>query len=130
MSTLQIGDTVKIRYNSGEYIGKILEDKRNFWLVEVLSVVTHPTQGDLHNPGQAEGIAFPERKALAFREKTNARKRDTLPYEDEIEPYAKSLKRAVEEMKQQLSQEDTAFNRLSLERIESLEQHYYKKIYE
>ncbi len=130
MSTLQIGDTVKIRYNSGEYIGKILEDKRNFWLVEVLSVVTHPTQGDLHNPGQAEGIAFPERKALAYREKTNARKRDTLPYEDEIEPYAKSLKRAVEEMKQQLSQEDTAFNRLSLERIESLEQHYYKKIYE
>lgn len=130
MDSLQIGDIVKTRYNSGEYIGKIIDDKRNFWLVEILAVVTHPTQGDLHNPGQVEGIAFPERKALAFREKTNARKRDTIPYNGEVEPYAASLKRAVEEMKQELKSEDTPFNNLSLERLESLETHYYEKIYE
>src|SRR5690625_7469889 len=126
MEPLQIGDFVKTSYNSGEYIGKIIDDKRNFWLVEILAVITHPTQGDLHNRGQTEGVAFHERKALAFREKTNARKRQTSLYQGEIPDYAESLKQAVEKMKAQLKLEDTDFNRLSLERIASLERDFYE----
>lgn len=129
MSSLQIGDMVETSYNSGKYIGKIIDDKRNFWLVEILAVLKHPTQGDLHNRGKVEGVAFHERKALAFREKTNARKRDTVKFEGELIDYATSLKNAVEEMKADLQVEDTAFNKLSLEKIADLEKHFYHKIY-
>lgn len=127
---IQIGDIVETRYNSGTYIGKVLEDKRNFWLVEVLAVVVHPTQGDLHNRGQVEGVAFHERKALAFREKTNARKRDTVPYTGEVPDYVDSLRQALANMKADLQQEDSAFNQLSLERIADLEKHFYDKIFQ
>lgn len=130
MEQLQIGDLVKTTYNSGTYIGKIIEDKRNFWLVEIHAVVVHPTQGDLHNRGEVEGVAFHERKALAFREKTNARKRDTVKYDGEVLEYADSLKQAVTDIKSDLEKENTAFNNLSLEKIADLEKHYYNKIYE
>lgn len=127
---LQIGEMVKTSYNSGEYIGKIIDDKRNFWLVEILAVVTHPTQGDLHQRGEVEGVAFHERKALAFREKTNARKRDTVKYDGAVPNYAQSLKQAVTKIKTELKKEDTPFNQLSLEKITDLETYFYNKIYE
>jgi|SRR5699024_8492195 len=129
MELLQIGDIVETSYNSGTYIGKIIDDKRNFWLVEVLAVLRHPTQGDLHRRGEVDGVAFHERKALAYREKTNARKRDTVRYEGEVLDYAVSLKQAVMEIKTELKQENTAFNQLSLEKIADLENHFYNKIY-
>lgn len=130
MAELQIGDMVETSYNSGTYIGKIIDDKRNFWLVEILAVLKHPMQGDLHHRGQVEGVAFHERKALAHQEKANVRKRDTIPYNAEVPSYAESLKRAVEEMKSELQKEDTPFNKLSLEKIADLEKYYYNKIYE
>lgn len=129
MTQVQIGDIVKTNYNSGTYIGEVLEDKQNFLLVKVLAVVTHPTQGDLHQRGQVEGVAFHERKALAYQEKFNARKRMTKPFEDEVPEYAASLKQAVEDIKTSLKQEDTVFNNLSLERIADLEEHFYNKIF-
>lgn len=129
MQQINVGDMVKTSYNSGIYIGEVLEDKRNFLLVKVLAVVVHPTQGDLHSRGQVEGVAFHERKALAFEEKMNARKRDTQIYDGDIPPYKDSLRKAVETIKVQLQQEDTAFNALSLSRIADLEKHYYHKIY-
>lgn len=129
MQQINIGDIVKTRYNSGTYIGEVIEDKRNFLLVKVLAVVEHPTQGDLHNRGQVDGVAFHERKALAYKEKTNARKRDTVLYEGEVPSYATSLKKAVENMKEQLKREDTPFNQLSLSRIADLEKDFYHKIY-
>lgn len=130
MTELQIGDIVEASYNSGTYVGKIIDDKRNFWLVEIMAVLKHPTQGDLHHRGQVDGVAFHERKALAYREKANVRKRDTIPYNGEIQSYAESLKNAVIEMKAELQQEDTPFNKLSLEKIADLEKYFYRKIYE
>lgn len=129
MSTIKIGDIVEARYNSGTYIGEVLEDRRNFFLVKVLAVLIHPTQGDLHSRGQVEGVAFHERKALAYQEKMNATKRNTTPYNGEIPDYALSLKKAVENIKTELQKEDTPFNKLSLEKIQDLETHYYNKIY-
>lgn len=129
MQDIHVGDIVKTRYNSGVYIGEVLEDKRNFVLVKILAVLEHPTQGDLHQRGQVEGVAFHERKALAYEEKTNARKRDTQHYEGDIPEYGLSLKQAVQTLKKTLQQETSDFNTLSLSRIADLETHYYNKIY-
>lgn len=129
MHTFQVGDIVETTYNSGTYIGEVMEDKRNFLLVKILAVVKHPMQGDLHKRGQVEGVAFHERKALAFQEKTNARKMHTTPYEGSVPDYADSLKSAVAEMKHELSQVKTPFNDLSLQRLADLEKHFYQKIY-
>lgn len=129
MQTIEIGQIVETRYNSGTYIGKVIQDKRNFVLVETLAVLEHPTQGDLHNRGQVDGVAFHERKALAEREKFNARKRDTVPFAGDVPTYADSLQDAVQRKKEELQAENTPFNQLSLERIADLEEHYYNKIY-
>ena len=128
MDTIQIGQIVKTKYNSGVYIGEVIEDRRNFWLVEVKAVVTHPTQGDLHKPNQVEGVAFHERKALANREKMNARKRDTKPYDGEIPNYDESLNKAIINLEIELNQEDTAFNKASLLKLKDLKEHFYKEI--
>lgn len=129
MSEINVGDIIETAYNSGTYIGEVLELKGNFLLVKVLAVITHPTQGDLHNRGQVEGVAFHERKALAFEEKFNARKRMTKPFAGEVPTYADSLKASVQDIKASLQEEDTEFNRLSLDRIADLEKHFYDKIY-
>lgn len=129
MSEIQINDFVKAEYNSGVYIGKVIEDRRNFFLVEVLAVIKHPMQGDLHNRGQVKGIAFFERKALAYREKMNARKRTITPYHGEIPDYKESLRKAIEEFEKELLSEDTPFHQKSLEKLESLKKHYYDKMF-
>lgn len=128
MDTINIGDTVQTKYNSGVYIGKVIEDRRNFWLVEVQAVVTHPTQGDLHNPNQVEGVAFHERKALAYREKMNARKRDTEKYDGHVPSYEDSLKDAIESFETKLNESDTQFNQLSLQKLADLKEHFYNDI--
>lgn len=125
---IQVGNLVETRYNSAVYIGKVVELRGNFILVETLAVLVHPEQGDLHNRGVVSGVAFHERKALAFREKFNARKRDTIPYEGEVPSYEASLQDALDRFKEKLQAEDTAFNKLSLERVADLETHFYQKI--
>lgn len=130
MSDIKVDDIVEARYNSGTYVGEVLEQRGNFFLVKVLAVLVHPTQGDLHSRGQVEGVAFHERKALAFQEKMNATRRNTQLYIGEIPDYIESLKLSVSEMKEKLQQEDTPFNQLSLQRIADLEEHFYFKLYE
>ncbi|WP_368652453.1 sporulation phosphorelay system protein KapB [Ornithinibacillus sp. 4-3] len=127
MAELEVGKYVLASYNSGAYIGKLLEDRRNFQLVEVLAVVKHPNQGDLHNPGQVENVAFFERKALGFKEKMNVQRRKVQAFDGEIPDYHDSLKQALQQLKDELSQEDTAFNKKSLEKLADLEAHYYHK---
>src|SRR5690625_139160 len=130
MSDIKVGDIVEARYNSGTYIGEVLEDRRNFFLVKVLAVLVHPTQGDLHNRGQVEGVAFHERKALAFQEKMNETRRNKQLFTGEIQENIDSIKRSVVEMKEKLQQENTPFNKLSLQKIADLEEHFYFKLYE
>lgn len=127
MVEISIGDHVEAEYNSGIYVGKVIEDRRNFFLVEILAVKKHPTQGDLHNPGKVEGVAFHERKALAYKEKTNARKRKVTPYAHDIPSYEDSLNQAVKELTKELNKDDTAYNRAALQRLKSLEKDFYNK---
>lgn len=127
MTQLSAGDLVLVEYNSGKYICEFEEDRGNFSLVKVLAVVKHPNQGDLHNPGQVEGVAFFERKALAYHEKINARKRMIQPYYGEVPEYNASLKKAFDQLKHELEKEDTPFNQASLNRLHNLKVHYYQK---
>jgi kinase-associated protein B len=124
MTDKQIGDKVKAHYKSGTYLGKIVEDRGDKYLVEVLAVVKHPIQGDLHNPNQTEGVFFHERKALAFHEKMNVKKPAVHTFECDIPEYKISLQEAVQKYKEKLLQEDTAYNREALLAIERLEKEY------
>jgi len=126
MSDLEIGDHVHIEYNSAQYVGEFVEDRGNFALVKVLAVLKHPEQGDLHNPGQVEGVAFFERKALTHRELVNARKRTLKSFEGTVPGYDDSLKEAYYTLREKLEQEDTDFNKLSLARLADVYEHYYK----
>ncbi|TMN21248.1 sporulation phosphorelay system protein KapB [Lentibacillus cibarius] len=125
----QAGDIVQVKYNSGKYIGEILEDRGERYLIKVHAVVKHPMQGDLHHPGETEGVFFQERKALAHYEKLNAVKSAAKAFHEEVPEYRTSLKKSINTMKEQLSKEDTPFNKLSLKQLEYLEQNDYTKSY-
>ncbi|MGJ9457476.1 sporulation phosphorelay system protein KapB [Oceanobacillus sp. CF4.6] len=127
MAEAIIGDIVKAHYHSGTYIGEVKEDRGANYLIEVLAVLKHPLQGDLHNYGKLEDVFFHERKALAFHEKMNVKKAAIHPIDEEIPAYGKSLKKAVNEYKEKLTAEDTEFNRQAILKLKNLEENYYNK---
>lgn len=129
MADVAIGDIVQAHYNSGTYIGKVIEDRGKQYLIEVLAVTKHPLQGDLHNPGKVENVFFHERKALAFHEKTNVKKPAVKPFDGEVPAYGESLKEAVEAYRKKLEAEDSAFNKAALNALNHLEETTYKKSY-
>ncbi|MFG6119542.1 MULTISPECIES: kinase-associated lipoprotein B [Thalassobacillus] len=125
MSELNIGDSVIAHYKSGSYIGKIIEDRDRFYLVEVLAVEKHPMQGDLHNPGKTEDVFFHERKALSHHEKANIAKSAVKAYDGEIPDYEQSLRNAVNRLRERLERKDSAFNQKALDQVTSLEKSYF-----
>lgn len=125
MADTQIGQIVRAHYNSGTYIGEVIEDRGDRFLIKVLAVHKHPMQGDLHNPGQVEDVFFHERKALAYNEKMNVAKPAVHPFEEETPEYAASLKKAVSKLKDKLAYKDTPFNKKALKTLEELEEKYY-----
>ena len=128
---IQVGSIVETEYNSGIYIGKVIEERRKAWLIEVQAIKKHPTQGDLHNPDQTQGqeVAFHERKALAHREKLNGPRRKTKIYLGEVPNYIDSLKNAFNELKEQLQARNDAYGDLALEKLADLDKSFYQKIY-
>ncbi|WP_087972727.1 sporulation phosphorelay system protein KapB [Oceanobacillus rekensis] len=129
MAEVKSTDIVKAHYNSGTYIGEVKEDRGANYLIEVLAVIKHPLQGDLHNYGKHEDVFFHERKALAFHEKMNVKKAAVHPFEAEIPAYGESLKKAVEDYKEKIALVDSEFNRQSLLKLNGLEENYYHKFY-
>lgn len=126
MADVQIGQLVRAHYNSGTYIGEVIEDRNNRFLIKVLAVHKHPMQGDLHNPGKTEDVFFHERKALAFNEKMNVAKPAVHPFDgEEVPDYSLSLKKAVNKLKEKLNNKDTDFNKKALKTLEELEEKYY-----
>lgn len=129
MADVAIDTIVRAHYNSGTYIGEVKEDRGERYLIEVLAVDKHPIQGDLHNPGEVENVFFHERKALAHHEKMNVKKPAVRPFNETIPPYSESLMQAVDNSKEKLRAEDTAFNKKALRTLKGLEEKYYKKSY-
>lgn len=129
MAEIQIGDTVKAHYHSGTYIGKVIEDRGERYLIEVLAVIKHPLQGDIHNIGKVEDVFFHERKALYYKEKMNVKKPAVKAYHGPVPAYGESLKKAVEQYKESLMAEDSPYHKMALENLQNLENHYYVKHY-
>ncbi|WP_047979654.1 sporulation phosphorelay system protein KapB [Ornithinibacillus contaminans] len=126
MHLFSIGNLVKTPYKSGIYIGEIIEDRSDKFLVKILAVEKHPIQGDLHHPKQVDGVLFHERKALAQYEKINVLKDIVTPYEEDAIPdYGESLKRAVTTYREQLQRKEGAYYTQALHALETVEKSYY-----
>lgn len=119
------GQLVTANYRSGKYIGEVVEDRDRNYLIKVLAVTKHPTQGDLHNPGQTENVFFHQRKALSYNEKMNVAKSAVQPFEGELPDYNDSLRRSLDELKKKLDENPTAFNEKALDNLNDLEKWYF-----
>ncbi|RLL46485.1 kinase [Oceanobacillus piezotolerans] len=129
MAEVNVGEIVIAHYHSGTYIGKVIEDRNRNYLIEVLAVIKHPMQGDIHNPGKVENVFFHQRKALYPKEKMNVKKAAVRPYTEDIPSYGESLIQAVDNYKTKLLQEKTAYNQKSLKTLNDLEEKEYKSKY-
>lgn len=63
MTDIQIGQVVKGFYKTGVYVGEVTAVKPSAYLVQVKAVLTHPTQGDLHHPKEAD-VPFSKKDGL------------------------------------------------------------------
>ncbi|MBA2175775.1 kinase-associated lipoprotein B [Halobacillus locisalis] len=125
MEEFNSGDIVKAHYKTGIYVGKVIEDRDRFYLVQILAVEKHPMQGDLHNPGKTENVFFHQRKALSYLEKANIQKEAVHPYEESIPDYTESLKQSVEQLRKKLERRETEFNVNAKQQLEDLEKQYF-----
>ncbi|MCP8969809.1 kinase-associated lipoprotein B [Ectobacillus ponti] len=124
MEELQIGSTVTGIYKTGKYIGEVTAVRPEHYLVKVLAVLKHPTQGDLHHVKEADVPFFQERRALAFREQTNVPKQMVKPYDGEVPDYKESLRTALHKQMQDLTENGTPWAERSLQCLRALEQDY------
>ncbi|WP_414044668.1 sporulation phosphorelay system protein KapB [Macrococcus equi] len=117
----------RLMHKSGIYVVEKIQDQSNGVLVQVVSVITHPTQGDLHSRGEVENVFFHERKALAHYEKRIVDQNLLKSYDQEVLPYKASLIQSVNKMEQKLTSEDTPFNRKALETLNNLKKDYERQ---
>ncbi|MDM5190541.1 kinase-associated lipoprotein B [Bacillus sp. DX4.1] len=122
--TLQIGEIVTGIYKTGKYIGEITNIRPAQYVVKVLAVLKHPTQGDLHNVKQADVLFFHERRALAFREQTNIPQQMVKKYEGSVPDYKESLQMALETQMATFQEDDSPFAQRSLQTLQQLKQDY------
>lgn len=122
----EVGQIVTGIYKTGKYIGEITVIKELNFVIRVLAVLKHPTQGDLHNPKKIDVGFFHERRALAFREQVNIPKVYVKPYESEVPTYEESLKTALNELVKELAEDRTPFAKKSLDILDSLKTDYFK----
>jgi kinase-associated protein B len=123
---MEVGETVMASYKSGRYIGKVVELKPKLQkaVFEVRAVLVHPRQGDLHSPNKTENVFFHERKALAFTEKALVPITSMKPYDGDIPSYKDSLLESVDRQLDSLTQDDSVFSKLAIERLLALKGEY------
>src|SRR5690554_8218097 len=97
-NAFKVGQIVTGIYNTGKYVGEVVEDRNERYLIQVLAVLKHPKQGDLHHPNSVDVPLFHERRALAYKEKANIPKVYVKEYIGEIPDYKESLLEALNEL--------------------------------
>ncbi|UBH13761.1 kinase-associated lipoprotein B [Macrococcus armenti] len=117
----------RLMHKTGIYIVEHLESRQNGELVQVINVITHPTQGDLHNRNEVENVFFHERRALSYKEKRIVDKNLLKPFEDDVLSYEDSLRNAINKMEEKLKSDDNAFNKQSLLMLQNLKDDYAKQ---
>jgi kinase-associated protein B len=116
--------TVIASYKTGQYIGVEQDERNQMVLIEVLAVIKHPWQGDLHQAKKADVTFFQERKALSFREKAWVPLHTIQDYTGAIPSYDVSLKQAVETYIHELHQDGSEWAERSLECLSALKKDY------
>ncbi|WP_246009464.1 kinase-associated lipoprotein B [Brevibacillus fluminis] len=91
-----IGQLVAAHHKTGAYIAEVVEIAGSKALLKTLGVTKHPTQGDLHNPNQADVVLFHQRRALAYLEKVWVPLQAIEVYEGSIPDYQATLREALE----------------------------------
>ncbi len=99
----EIGSFVLASYKTGTYIGKLIENRGAKAVVEVHGVAIHPEQGNLHHPGQSEGIFFHQRRALAYREKALMPVMDLHEFVGDVPDYRISLENTLLQERQRMA---------------------------
>ncbi|MGG1314411.1 kinase-associated lipoprotein B [Cohnella laeviribosi] len=117
------GQRVKASYKTGEYIAEVVESDGRRTLVQILAVLRHPSQGDLHHPYDPDVPMFHERRASAFREKVWVPSSAIQPYEGAVPPYGESLQTALAAEVERLERLKRWAER-SLELLEGLRKEY------
>ncbi|WP_248925616.1 kinase-associated lipoprotein B [Paenibacillus hamazuiensis] len=121
---LQVGSMVLASYKTGEYIGEIVEPPTPAKAaVQILAVVKHPTQGDLHNPMDPDVPFFHQRRALAYKEIALMPLQTIRPYRGEVPDYIDSLRAALAREMQTLARTAEWANRC-LQELEQLQKEY------
>ncbi|MCJ1656797.1 kinase-associated lipoprotein B [Staphylococcus sp. NRL 16/872] len=114
----------RFSHKTGAYGVTIKEENEDQVLVQVEQVIKHPKQGDLHNPGQVEGVFFHERRALSHYEKRYATSSQLRDFNVEEMKYEDSLQQAITKMENDLKQQDTEFSKMALNNLENLKNDY------
>lgn len=122
----EIGQLVTGIYKTGKYIGEITVVKDANYVMRVLAVINHPTQGDLHNPNQVDGVFFHERRALAHREQVNIPNVYVKPFEGELPSYEDSLRTALDKDFAELEADGSPFALKCIDVLRGLEKDYFK----
>lgn len=114
----------RFSHKTGAYGVTIKEENDDQVLVQVEQVIKHPKQGDLHNPGQTEGVFFHERRALSHYEKRYGTRSQLREFNVEEMTYEASLQQAITKMENDLKQQNTEFAKLALNNLENLKIDY------
>ncbi|MVP00318.1 sporulation phosphorelay system protein KapB [Paenibacillus lutrae] len=120
-----VGDLVKGEYKTGEYIGRIVEINSPVKAaVQVLAVIKHPTQGDLHTADRNDLRYFQQRRALAYQEIALMPLVTIRSYNGNVPDYMLSLQHALEEELSVLQQTEE-WARRSIAELEELHKDYF-----
>ncbi|WP_202079821.1 kinase-associated lipoprotein B [Caldalkalibacillus salinus] len=127
MSTFEVGTVVQAVYKTGVYVGEIIEVRSSKAVVKILAVLKHPTQGDLHQPYQANVDMFHQRKALAYQEKALVPHPHLRTFSGDTPAYEASLAKAVDEEIEALQQRDDQWAQQCVHQLEALKKEYFPK---
>jgi kinase-associated protein B len=111
-------------YKTGQYIGEAEGERNQMILVKVLAVITHPWQGDLHNPKNADVPFFQERRALSEGERAWMPVHTMKEYDGILPLYKDSLKKALYDYIEKLKEENSEWAERSLQCLYQLEKEY------
>ncbi|MBN4908878.1 kinase [Staphylococcus sp. EG-SA-13] len=114
-------------HKTGQYVVEIVEEKGDQFLVQVLAVLKHPRQGDLHSPNEVENVFFHERKALSQFEKRYTTAQFLKEYSQDVPNYIDSLKSSLAELEEKMIKRNNAYSEQALKCIEQLKIDYSRQ---
>ncbi len=111
---------------TGVYIAELLDiqEEQNRALVKIVAVLKHPTQGDLHNPRNADVPYFHQRKALSEFEKAWAPLSSIKKYEGDIPPYKESLRIALQKEIEKMEEDQSEWATACLVKLRDCQNEY------